>query len=78
MSIRNLRFCIGLIASPEGSKQPLKPKIKRYPKIDQVNLWCLLQRNVSCGRSQNHQAYQNKTVLSQLAPSKFTENNHKY
>ena len=45
MSIRNLRFCIGLIASPEGSKQPLKPK---------------------------------KTVLSQLAPSKFTENNHKY
>ena len=27
-----------------------------YPKIDQVNLWCLLQHNVSCGRSWNHQA----------------------
>ena len=29
----------------------------KCPKIDQVNLWCLLQHNVSCGRSQNHQAY---------------------
>ena len=27
-----------------------------YPKIDQVNLWCLLQHNVSCGRNRNHQA----------------------
>ena len=27
-----------------------------YPKIDQVNLWCLLQHNISCGRSWNHQA----------------------
>ena len=28
------------------------------PKIGQVNLWCLLQHNVSCGRSQNLQAYE--------------------